>query len=725
MQYKPIWLSGTETGMAISLVSTSTLTYSIPISYPSNDSWAVSPRATKLGRGLPRPYNGHHYDLLCKCKCLRRPYNGHHHDLIGIFLSHKRHILGCYSASSSMLFGSATAAATSSSYSPSRNFGKRGRRGYHHHHRATSACTDTHEENNEGEGREVDKDKNGEVTSLPYVLTTPLYYVNAPPHMGSAYTTIAADAMARFQRLQGKKVVFITGTDEHGEKIAMAAAAKGQNPKDHCDHIAYDYQALWKDLDITYDKFIRTTNPCHEVIVKEFYKRVIAKGDIYHADYEGLYCVNCEEYKDRKELLEDECCPIHRKPCEHRKEENYFFSLSKYQKPLEELLTANPNFVQPSYRLNEVQSWVKSGLRDFSISRATVEWGIPVPNDSKQTIYVWFDALLGYLSALLKDENEPTLDKAVAGGWPASVHLIGKDILRFHAVYWPAMLMSANLELPTTVFGHGFLTKDGLKMGKSLGNVLEPKDLIDRFGSDAVRYFFLKEVEFGNDGDYSEERFTNIVNAHLANTIGNLLNRTLGLLRRYCQSTLTVDSISAAKYNPFKEHVMDLVEKARLNYMNLSFNSACEAVIDIANAGNVYLDEHTPWSLFKKGDSSAEEAAKDLVVILEAMRIIAVALSPIVPRLCRKIYLQLGYLEDDFEKLSWGNTAWGALKAGQVMAEPEPVFKRIEDLQEEKLKIIKATEKSGKIKTKAQEQGTANACIDHKLTYNVSTITEF
>lgn len=669
MQYKPIWLSGTETGMAISLVSTSTSTCSIPISYPSNDSWAVSPHATKLGRGLPRPYNGHHYDLLCKCKCLRRPHNGHHHDLIGIFPSHKRHILGCYRASSSMLFGSASAAAISSSYSPSRNFGKRGRRGYHHHHRAISACTGTHQENNEGEGREVDKDKNGEVTSLPYVLTTPLYYVNAPPHMGSAYTTIAADAMARFQRLQGKKVVFITGTDEHGEKIAMAAAAKGQNPKDHCDHIAYDYQALWKDLDITYDKFIRTTNPCHEVIVKEFYKRVIAKGDIYHADYEGLYCVNCEEYK--------------------------------------------------------VQSWVKSGLRDFSISRATVEWGIPVPNDSKQTIYVWFDALLGYLSALLKDENEPTLDKAVAGGWPASVHLIGKDILRFHAVYWPAMLMSANLELPTTVFGHGFLTKDGLKMGKSLGNVLEPKDLIYRFGSDAVRYFFLKEVEFGNDGDYSEERFTNIVNAHLANTIGNLLNRTLGLLRRYCQSTLTVDSISAAKYNPFKEHVMDLVEKARLNYMNLSFNSACEAVIDIANAGNVYLDEHTPWSLFKKGDSSAEEAAKDLVVILEAMRIIAVALSPIVPRLCRKIYLQLGYLEDDFEKLSWGNTAWGALKAGQVMAEPEPVFKRIEDLQEEKLKIIKATEKSGKIKTKAQEQGTANACIDRKLTYNVSTITEF
>ncbi|XP_057845908.2 methionine--tRNA ligase, chloroplastic/mitochondrial [Cryptomeria japonica] len=244
--------------------------------------------------------------------------------------------------------------------------------------------------NNEGKPEE---------TEDPFVLTTPLYYVNAPPHMGSAYTTIAADALARFQRLQGKKVVFITGTDEHGEKIAAAASANHQKPRAHCDRIASDYQALWKDLDISYDKFIRTTNSYHEAIVKEFYLRVFEKGDIYRADYEGLYCINCEEYKDENELLEEKCCPIHRKPCEKRKEDNYFFSLSKYQKPLEELLTANPHFVQPAYRLHEVQNWVKSGLRDFSISRASVDWGIPVPNDSKQTIYVWFDALLGYLSA--------------------------------------------------------------------------------------------------------------------------------------------------------------------------------------------------------------------------------------------------------------------------------------------------------------------------------------
>ncbi|GFY83618.1 methionyl-tRNA synthetase [Actinidia rufa] len=323
---------------------------------------------------------------------------------------------------------------------------------------------------------------NAEASNDPFVLTTPLYYVNAPPHMGSAYTTIAADAIARFQRLLGKKVIFITGTDEHGEKIATAAAARGSSPNEHCDVISQAYKALWEDLDIAYDKFIRTTDPKHEVIVKEFYSRVLANGDIYRADYEGLYCVNCEEYKvDEKELLDNNCCPMHLKPCVLRKEDNYFFALSKYQTKLEETLSQNPDFVQPSFRLNEVQSWIKSGLRDFSISRASVDWGIPVPHDDKQTIYVWFDALLGYISAFLQEEQQANLQTAVSSGWPASLHLIGKD---------------------------------GMKMGKSLGNTLEPNDLVKRFGSDAVRYFFLREVEFGNDGDYSEDRFINIVNAH-------------------------------------------------------------------------------------------------------------------------------------------------------------------------------------------------------------------
>ncbi|KAJ4971655.1 hypothetical protein NE237_004754 [Protea cynaroides] len=542
----------------------------------------------------------------------------------------------------------------------------------------------------------------------PFVLTTPLYYVNAPPHMGSAYTTIAADVIARFQRLQGKKVIFITGTDEHGEKIASAATACGSSPREHCNIVSHAYKMLWKDLDISYDKFIRTTNPNHETIVKEFYSRVLANGDVYQADYEGLYCVNCEEYKDEKELLENNCCPMHLKPCIQRKEDNFFFALSKYQKSLEELLSQNPNFVQPSFRLNEVQSWIKSGLRDFSISRASVDWGIPVPNDKKQTIYVWFDALLGYLSALSQDKEQPALQDAISSGWPASLHLIGKDILRFHAVYWPAMLMSAGLSIPKLVFGHGFLTKDGMKMGKSLGNTLEPNDLVHRFGSDAVRYFFLKEVEFGSDGDYSEDRFINIVNAHLANTIGNLLNRTLGLLKKNCHSTLAVDSNIAAEGSAFKNTIEELVEKARVHYDNLSLSSACEAVLEIGNAGNLYLDERAPWSRFKQGDSSSEAAAKDLVVILEAMRIIAIALSPVAPSLCLRIYEQLGYSKDQFETMSWGDTKWGGLKGGQVMAQPKPVFARIESITEGE-DVGETPKKVVKGKRIPQSQGVAEA----------------
>ncbi|KAL7150275.1 hypothetical protein ABFS83_05G100500 [Erythranthe nasuta] len=517
-----------------------------------------------------------------------------------------------------------------------------------------------------------------ENTSDPFVLTTPLYYVNAPPHMGSAYTTIAADSIARFQRLLGKKVIFVTGTDEHGEKISTAAVENGSSPKEHCDSVSQAYKSLWTELNISYDKFIRTTDPNHEAIVKEFYAKVLANGDIYRADYEGLYCVNCEEYKDEKELLANNCCPIHLKPCLHRKEDNYFFALSKYQKRLEDILTENPDFVQPSFRLNEVQGWVKSGLRDFSISRASVEWGIPVPNDPKQTIYVWFDALLGYISALSEDEKQPNLETAISSGWPATLHLIGKDILRFHAVYWPAMLMSAGVSLPKKVFGHGFLTKDGLKMGKSLGNTLEPTDLVRRFGPDAVRYFFLREVEFGNDGDYSEERFVNIINANLANTIGNLLNRTLGLLRKNCQSAISVDSAIAAEGSAFKDTVEKQVEKSRQHYENLELSSACEAVLQIANAGNVYINEKAPWSLFKQGDSGFEAASKDLVIALEAMRIVAIALSPITPTLSLRIYSQLGFSEDQFNAVTWNDTRWGGLKQGDTMAQPMPVFAKIE-----------------------------------------------
>ncbi|XP_054824490.1 methionine--tRNA ligase, chloroplastic/mitochondrial [Prosopis cineraria] len=547
-------------------------------------------------------------------------------------------------------------------------------------------------------------------SSEPFVITTPLYYVNAPPHMGSAYTTIAADAIARFQRLLGKKVILITGTDEHGEKIAAAAMAQGSTPREHCDIISQSYKTLWKDLDIAYDKFIRTTDSKHEAVVKEFYSRVLANGDIYQDDYEGLYCVNCEEYKDESELLDNNCCPVHLKPCVSRREANYFFALSKYQRSLEETLNENPNFVQPSFRFNEVQSWIKDGLRDFSISRASVDWGIPVPNDETQTIYVWFDALLGYISALSDDMGQSDLLNSVSSAWPAQVHLIGKDILRFHAVYWPAMLMSAGMRLPKMIFGHGFLTKDGMKMGKSLGNTLEPNDLVNKFGTDAIRYFFLREVEFGNDGDYSEERFINIVNAHLANTIGNLLNRTLGLLKKNCDSTLIVDSTTAAEGNACKDKVESLVAKARTQYEKFSLSSACEAVLEIGNVGNSYMDEHAPWSLFKQGGVASEAAAKDLVIILEAVRIIAIALSPITPSLSWRIYAQLGYSRHQFDAATWMDTQWGGLKGGRVMPQPTPVFARIEtqtDMEDKGTPAAKVVKKTKR--RMIQHQGVAEA----------------
>ncbi|KAL6867626.1 hypothetical protein ACP4OV_015650 [Aristida adscensionis] len=537
----------------------------------------------------------------------------------------------------------------------------------------------------------------------PYVLTTPLYYVNAPPHMGSAYTTIAADAIARFQRLLEKKVIFITGTDEHGEKIATSAEDSGRNPKEHCDVISNSYKRLWADLDIEYDKFIRTTDHKHEAIVNDFYSRVLNSGDIYRADYEGLYCVNCEEYKDEKELAENNCCPVHLKPCVPRKEDNYFFALSKYQHKLEELLTRNPKFIRPSHRLNE---WARNLSKLWCPDHHWISFGFNlqerVHNSFLRPVQEW-----GYISALLDDGEPASLQEAIDRGWPASLHLIGKDILRFHAVYWPAMLMSAGLSVPDAVFGHGFLTKDGMKMGKSLGNTLEPKDLVERFGADAVRYFFLREVEFGNDGDYSEERFINIVNAHLANTVGNLLNRTLGLLKKNCQSTLAFDSVAAADGGSFRDSVENLVDKAKYHYENLLLSSACETVLEIGNLGNLYIDEQAPWSCFKQGGESAEKAAKDLVIILEAMRIIAIALSPITPSLSLRIYTQLGFTEDDFRVLRWEDTKWGGLKAGQVMMEPKPVFARIETETEKEAQASSKAAKGGK--KKAQSKGLVEA----------------
>lgn len=494
--------------------------------------------------------------------------------------------------------------------------------------------------------------------------------------MGSAYPTIAADAAARFQRLQGKKVAFLTGTDEHGEKIALAAAKNGLTPPEHCDKIVEEYKALWQKLDISYDSFIRTTDSHHERLVAEVLERVWAKGDIYKADYEGWYCVDCEEYKDEKEMDAVHNCPIHKKPCQYRNEENYFFRLSKYQKELEDLVIQRSNFVEPSYRRNEVAEWVKEGARDFSISRSAVKWGIPLPQDPGHTVYVWFDALNGYLSGLLPPGVDPSLQAVQDHGWPADVHIIGKDILRFHAVYWPAMLLSAGLPVPTKVYGHGFLTKDGLKMGKSLGNVLDPVTLVDTYGADAVRYYFMKEVAFGQDGNFSEGHFQEIVNSGLANNVGNMLNRTLNLLKKNYQSALPVSSTLISEDHCLREVVTTKVPEISRAYNTLKFHLACEGALAIATRGNQYLEEMAPWTALKKGNEEQKaEAGKVLVAVLETARILALALLPITPSLSNKILTQLGC---DQDALSWGDTTWGKLQQGHKTAPPQPVFVRID-----------------------------------------------
>jgi methionyl-tRNA synthetase len=521
-----------------------------------------------------------------------------------------------------------------------------------------------------------------EINKSRFTITTPLYYVNGSPHIGSAYPTIAADALSRFERLRGKSVLFITGTDEHGQKIERAAASLGRSPQSHCDLIAAEFADLWQQLNIKYDRFIRTTAPNHSPIVKEFFQKVWDRGDIYTGQQTGLYCVACEEFKEERDLLPGKHCPLHPNiEVEWRDEQNYFFRLSKYQEQLEQLYLEKPDFIQPETRKHEVTKFVQQGLQDFSISRVNVDWGLPIPVDPKHTIYVWFDALLGYITPLLDPESEPTLEQALSKWYPINLHLIGKDILRFHAVYWPAMLMSAGLPLPEKVFAHGFLTKDGHKMGKTLGNTVDPQDLVQRFGVEAVRYYFLKEIEFGQDGDFNETRFVNIVNADLANDLGNLLNRNLGMIRKYCGGK--VPEIEIIEDYPLKLMGLTLGDRVAQHYSSLAFSAACLDILALVKASNKLIDDEAPWALYKKGDHQG--VARILYSVLESVRLVAYLISPIVPNLSTQIYQQLGF-NINFNDSAQVNTlapfkvhsSWGILASSQILGDPKPVFTKLE-----------------------------------------------
>ena len=531
-----------------------------------------------------------------------------------------------------------------------------------------------------------------EIDRKSFTVTTPLYYVNDVPHIGHAYTTMAADTIARWRRLQRQDVLLITGTDEHGQKIERTAIAAGIDPQTHCDRIAERFDSLWTKLNIQYDRFSRTTDPRHQIVVKEFFQRVWERGDIYQGSQQGWYCVSCEEFKEERDLLTDNHCPLHpSKQVEWRDETNYFFRLSKYQPQLEALYAERRDFILPNSRRNEVLKFVEQGLQDFSISRVNVDWGIPLPADPQQTIYVWFDALLGYVTALLDPDMEPSLDNALKR-WPIDLHLIGKDILRFHAIYWPAMLMSANLPIPSRVFAHGYFTKDGKKISKSEGNAIDPIDLVDRYGAEPLRYYFLKEIEFGQDGDFNETRFVEIVNADLANSLGNLVNRTLNMAKKYCQGQ--VPNCHAADIptdNPLKVLGLELGEKVNQLYNDLAFKDACEMILMLVRSSNKYIDDLAPWTLFKQDQHL--ELAQVLYSVLESARLSAYLLSPIVPKIATDIYRQLG-LDIDFD-LVCGSRAisatdlnlptdwerhreWGILTPNRLLGEPRPIFAKLE-----------------------------------------------
>ena len=508
---------------------------------------------------------------------------------------------------------------------------------------------------------------------MTYTLTTPLYYVNDKPHLGSAYTTLACDALARFQRLKGERVVFITGCDEHGQKIQRTAEAAGLTPQAHCDGVSAQYRELWDRWQISHDRFIRTTDTRHQRIVEQFFARVEANGDIVEGRQQGWYCVACEEFKDDPHEASDPECPTHRRPLEWRDELNLFFRLSRYQDQIEALI-AQPGFIQPASRRNEVENFVKQGLRDFSISRVNLPWGIPVPGHEGHTFYVWFDALLGYITALLEEDDAPNLDTALSRGWPAAVHVIGKDILRFHAVYWPAMLLSAGLELPAAVFGHGFLTREGQKMGKSLGNVLDPAAMLDDWGPDAVRWYLLRDIPFGEDGDFQQQRFMDLVNNDLANTIGNLLNRTSSMARRWFDEAVPSPGAAAEPDHPLAVAAQAACAQFTEAMDALAFRHAAEAALGLAITANGFLNEQAPWSRMKQAGQSATVAA-DLYAVLEATRIVAALLTPLVPDLSARMQAQFPpeTCADWSSRLSWGG-----LQAGVALPEPSPVMDRLE-----------------------------------------------
>jgi methionyl-tRNA synthetase len=506
-----------------------------------------------------------------------------------------------------------------------------------------------------------------------FVITTPIYYANDVPHIGHAYTEVASDFIARYRRLRGDDVFYLTGTDEHGLKVARAAEENGVSPSEWTDSLEPRWREVWQQLDISYDDYIRTTERRHHESVAKILQAVYDNGrdDIYKGTYEGLYCVPCEAYYLETDLIEGNC-PIHGRAVEQMREENYFFRLSAYRDRLLEHYAEHPSAIEPDVRRNEVLSLIEGGLQDFSISRTTFDWGVPIPWDPDHVTYVWFDALTNYITATGYADDP----KRFAREWPANIHLIGKDIVRFHAVYWPAMLMAAGIDPPTQVWAHGYLLVGGEKMSKTKLTGIHPLDLTEHFGVDSYRYYFMREISFGQDGNFSWESMTERHNADLANGLGNLASRVLAMLAGYFDGAVP-DPLAPGAEDDLPSVIDDALRRYDEHMLDVQLQPALVAVWDIVARANRYLVEKEPWKL-AKDPGARPELAGVLYAAAETLRILAIAIAPIMPRAAGRLWAQLGLGERLADQRLPDAGAWGRLPVGTTTTKGESLFPRLE-----------------------------------------------